>query len=119
MRHFCIILFVLFLSACEGSLGNTTTTSSNSQDNSVDNSQHGITACSTGSSVVCDFEGNEWQVTQECSGPTGDPVLINGPAFFAQQPAQCEFENSTEIDVDGDGDTETVGTVDNDFQFND
>lgn len=114
-----VLMIILLCTACKASVGDGDSTITNSPDFSVDNSVNGITECSKGSSVVCDEEGNQWNITQECRAPSGDPVIIEGPNFFSEQPADCQFETDAETDLDGDGDVEAVSTIDSGFSFDD
>lgn len=69
-------LFLLLACAC-GDVASTHSSTTNSQDNSVDNSQHGISSCSQGSTLVCreDSVGNFTQ-TVECTNATGEAVVL-------------------------------------------
>lgn len=81
-----IFLFVVCTASLwGGSLGcngnfSSDSTSSTSQDNSVDNSQHGISSCSQGSSFVCTEAGpGEFTQSEECRNVNGQVVVLSGP----------------------------------------
>lgn len=116
---YAMLGILVFLVSCKASVGDGDSTFTNAPNNSVDNSVNGISECKKGSSVVCDEEGNTWTITQECRAPSGDPVIVEGPNFFTEQPASCVFEADAETDIDGDGDVEAVSTIDSGFSFDD
>lgn len=73
------LVFVLLLAAC-GDIASTDSTTSNTQDNSVDNSQHGISSCTRGSTFVCTEAGpGQFVQTEECKNVNGEVVVLSGP----------------------------------------
>jgi len=85
-KHIRIFYFLLVcmvsvwgVSGCNGNFSSDST-SSTSQDNSVDNSQHGISSCSQGSSFVCTESGpGEFTQSEECRNVNGQVVVLSGP----------------------------------------
>lgn len=78
MKNF-LFLFLL-CSAC-GDVASTRSTTTNSQDNTVDNSQHGISSCSTGSTLVCREQGegggaDTFTQAIECVNVNGQPIIL-------------------------------------------
>lgn len=71
-----LLILICFLSAC-GDVASTHSSTTNSQDNSQDFSQHGISKCSHGSTLVC-REGDLGQFTQsvECVNVDGSTVVL-------------------------------------------
>jgi hypothetical protein len=85
-RHLLLFPLILCCSCQVGNVGTgdnpsgDTSIDDHSNDNSVDNSQHGISSCTQGSSLVCHREGpNEYTQTEECINVNGDPVVLAGP----------------------------------------
>lgn len=73
-------LFSLSLFGCEVGDINSSDSADVITDNSVDNSQHGISSCTEGSTFVCAETGPESFVqTEECINVNGSPVILNGP----------------------------------------
>lgn len=82
-------LSLLILSGCEaGDIGSSTSTSS--VDQSVDNSLHGISKCTDGTSLVCqDVGAGAFSVTRECVNADGTSVILDGPDIEESLPDKC------------------------------
>lgn len=90
--------------------------------NPIDNSQHGITECSKGSSLECTQDGNQWVSNEVCKGPSGDTVFLNGPNFSEDRPTECSFESEEDAsneDGDSSDEEESSSSVDSGFSFDD
>lgn len=74
--------------SCDGVGSSTTNTSI---DQSVDNSLHGVSKCTDGTSLVCQPVGQvgEFSVTRECVNADGTSVIIDGPDIKENLPEKC------------------------------
>ena len=82
---YCILWGVVLLTASSCGIGDvgtsrTEVSSSSATDNSTDNSLHGISQCTAGSTLVCTPEGpKQVSISEECINANGEPVTLQGP----------------------------------------
>lgn len=105
IRNCFFLAAVASLLACNAKVG----TSSTTQDNHVDNSQHGILSCADGFTIVCSPVAGTTQtgVTHECKGPSDETVTREGPEFFNLAPTNCNTDVTT-TNPDGSGSSSSV-----------
>lgn len=115
----CSLWLVLagYLTAGCGDIASTRSETVNTQDNSVDNSQTGISSCEDGSTLVCDVSGGPGSFTQtrQCVNVNGQPVILDGPEPIDDDIAEAcptPFPTPAPIAL---SETPTTG---NDFSFN-
>lgn len=89
------LLFLLVFVGC-GDVASTHSSTVNTQDNSVDNSQHGIVSCTEGSTKQCRAEGSQIAVTFECKGPSDQTQIVQGPDFSNFAPQDCGLNFNTD-----------------------
>lgn len=71
-----------------GDIGSST--SNSTVDQSVDNSIHGVSKCTEGTTLVCkDVGAGQFQVTRECVNADGTAVIIDGPDIEESLPDKC------------------------------
>lgn len=79
-----------------GDVASTHSSTVNTQDNSIDNSQHGVVSCSQGSTKQCSPEGSQVAVSFVCKGPSDELQIVQGPDFSNFAPDDCGANFDTE-----------------------
>lgn len=83
----CLLLLLSMGASC-GDIGSSQT--STTVDNSTDNSLHGISKCTDGTSLVCkDAGAGSFEVTRECVNGDGSSVIVDGPDVETSLPDKC------------------------------